>query len=58
MAKSSDYKTLARGLAGYYVRARLMSDSGLTKYLELALERAITYAKRLEIEEIRAKAGG
>lgn len=58
MAKSSDYKTIAKGIAAYWVRAQLLSDESLRNQLGTALDRAIRVAKELEIAEVKAKAEG
>lgn len=56
MAKSSDYKTLAKGIAAQWVRARLMADSDLQIALAGALTKAVDRARALERAEIAAKA--
>ncbi len=56
LAKSSDYKTLARGIAAQWIRAYLISDFDLVSRLLGALEAARTKALKLEEEELKVKA--
>lgn len=57
MAKSSDYKTLSKGIAAQWVRAMLIGDAIQRDRLYWVLTDAITKARKLEEEEIKARAG-